>query len=144
MTPLNKNGAKCDPCNYRPILVLLVLSKVIERHMRNTLYTFLWDCNLIFPRPSGFRKNHSNETALIKIFDLDKDRVSGVLLIDYCKAFDMVDHELLLKKLEAYGIVNTQLKWCRSYMTGRKQVVHLVERSQVRRRWNMEFVKAVF
>ena len=79
------------------------MSKVIERHMQNTLYTFLCDKNLIFSRQSGFRKNHSTETALIKIiddllFNLDKDRVSGVVLIDYCRAFDMVDHELLLKK----------------------------------------------
>lgn len=98
--------------------------------MHNTLYTFLCDNNLIFSRQSGFRKNHSTETALIKIidellFNLDQDRVTGVVLIDYCKAFDMVDHELLLKKLEAYGIVNTELKWCRSYLTGRKLVVHL-------------------
>ena len=56
---------------------------------------------------------------------MDKDRVSGVVLIDYCKAFDMVDHELLLKKLEAYGIMNTELEWCWSELSGRKQVVHL-------------------
>ena len=110
--------------------MLPVLCKVIERHMHNTLYTFLCDNNLIFSRQSGFRKNHSTETALIKIiddllFNLNKDRVTGVVLIDYCKAFDMVDHELLLKNLEAYGIVNTELKWCRSYVTERKQVVHL-------------------
>ena len=76
-----------------------------------------------------FRKNLRTETALIRIiddlFNLDKDRVSGVVLIDYCKAFYIVDHELLLKKLEAYGIVNTELKWCRSYLNGRKQLVHL-------------------
>ena len=48
-----------------------------------------------------------------------------MVLIDYCKAFYIVDHELLLKKLEAYGIVNTELKWCRSHLNGRKQVVHL-------------------
>ena len=82
-----------------------------------------------FLRQSGFRKNLRTETALIRIiddlFNLDKDRVSGVVLIDYCKAFYMVDYELLLKKLEAHGMVNTELKWCRSYLTGRKQVVHL-------------------
>ena len=114
------NGAECDPCNYRPISVLPVLSRVIERHV-HILCTFLCDNNLIFLRQSGFRKNLRTETALIRIiddlFNLDKDRVSGVVLIDYCKAFYIVDHELLLKKLEAYGIVNTELKWCRSYFT---------------------------
>ena len=122
------NGAECDPCNYRPISVLPVLSRVIERHV-HILCTFLCDNNLIFLRQSGFRKNLRTETALIRIiddlFNLDKDRVSGVVLIDYCKAFYMVDYELLLKKLEAHGMVNTELKWCRSYLTGRKQVVHL-------------------
>ena len=105
------NGAECDPCNYRPISVLPVLSRVIERHVHNTLCTFLCDNNLIFSRQSGFRKNHRTETAFIRIiddlFNLDKYRVSGVVLIDYCKEFYIVDHELLLKKLEAYGIVNT-------------------------------------
>jgi len=48
VTPLYKNGTECDPCNYRPISVLQVLSKVLERHMHNTLYTFLCDDNLIF------------------------------------------------------------------------------------------------
>ena len=48
-----------------------------------------------------------------------------MVIIDYCKAFDMVNRELLLKKLEAYDIVNTELEWCRCYLTGRKQVVHL-------------------
>ena len=126
---MSLNVAECDPCNYHPISVLPVLSRVIERHVHNTLCTFLCDNNLIFSRQSGFRKNLRTETALIRIiddlFNLDKDRVSGVVFIDYCKAFYIVDHELLLKKLEAYGIVNTELKWCRSYLNGRKQLVHL-------------------
>ena len=95
------NGAECDLCNYHPISVLPVLSRVIERHVHNTLCTFLCDNNLIFSRQSSFRKNLRTETALIRIiddlFNLDKDRVSGVVLIDYCKAFYIVDHELLLK-----------------------------------------------
>ena len=119
------NGAECDPCNYRPISGLPVLSRVIERHVYNTLCTFLCDKNLIFSRQSGFRKNLRTETAFIRIiddlFNLDKYRVSGVVLIDYCKEFYIVEHELLLKKLEAYGIVNTELKWCRSYLTGRNE-----------------------
>ena len=78
----------------------------------------------------GSEKKHSTETALIKIIDdllfsLDNDKVSGMVLADYRKAFDMVDHELLLKKLEAYGIVNQELRWCRSYLSSRKQAVNL-------------------
>ena len=130
MTTLFKSGARYDPCNYRPISVLPGLSKVMERHMHNCLYTFLNEHNLVYSRQSGFRKQHSTETALIKIIDdllfsLDNDKVSGMLLVDYRKAFDMVDHELLLKKLEAYGIVNQELRWCRSYLSSRKQAVYL-------------------
>ena len=130
VTPLFKKGTECDPSNYRPISVLPILSKVIERHFHDSLYAFLNENNLIYTRQSGFRRGHSTETALIKIidellFNLDNDKVSGMVLIDYRKAFDMVDHELLLKKLEVYGIVNHELQWCQSYLLNRKQVVRL-------------------
>ena len=66
-------------------------------------------------RQSGFRKNHSTDTALIQVidellFNLDKNRVSGVVLVDYCKAFDMVDHGLLLDKLKVYGVAGETMK----------------------------------
>ena len=93
-----------------------------------TQYSFLNENNLIYTRQSGFRRRHSTETALIKIVDelllnLDNDRVSGIVVIDYRKAFDMIDHDLLIKKLETYGIVDQELKWCHSYLSNRKQVV---------------------
>ena len=130
VTPLFKGGALSDPSNYRPISVLPVLSKIIELHMYNSLYAFLTEQNLIYSRQSGFRKHHSTETALIKIvdelfFNLDRNKVSGLVLVDYAKAFNMVDHELLLKKLEVYGVKNQELNWCQSYLSDRKQVVCL-------------------
>ena len=72
--------------NFRPISVLPVLSKIIERHFHDSLYDFLNENNLIYSRQSGFRGKHSTETALIKIidellFNLDKDRVSGMVLV---------------------------------------------------------------
>ena len=115
---------ECDPSNF--------LSKIIERHFHDSLYDFLNENNLIYSRPLGFRRKHSTETqletAFIKIiggllFNLDKDRVSGMVLVDHRKAFDMVDHELLLRKLKAYGVANQELNWCRSCLCSRKQVV---------------------
>ena len=100
---------ECDPSNF--------LSKIIERHFHDSLYDFLNENNLIYSRPLGFRRKHSTETqletAFIKIiggllFNLDKDRVSGMVLVDHRKAFDMVDHELLLTKLKAYGVAMQQ------------------------------------
>ena len=128
--PLFKGGDAHEPSNYRPISVLPFLSKIIERHLHDSLYAYLVDNNLIYSRQSGFRKRCSTETALIKIiddlfFNLDKDLVTGMLLVDYRKAFDMVDHELLLKKLAVYGIQNQELKWCRSYLSARMQAVYL-------------------
>ena len=130
VTPLFKQGAASDPSNYRPISVLPVVSKVIERHMHNSLYAFLMDNNLLYSTQSGFRRMYSTETALIKLVDellfgLDNNHVCGMVLVDYRKAFDMVDHKLLLRKLELYGIVNRELAWCHSYLLDRKQVVRV-------------------
>ena len=86
------------------------MSKVIERHMHNSLYAFRMDKNLLYSRKSEFRRIYSTQTALIELvdellFSLDNNHVCGMVLVDYCKVFDMVDHKLLLRKLELYGIV---------------------------------------
>ena len=126
VSPLFKGGDSEDLNNYRPISVLPVLSKVIERHVHDSLSSYLCENNLIYSKQSGFRKLHSTETALIGIidellFNFDNDRVSGMILIDYCKAFDMVDHVILLDKLHAYGLDNTSLTWFQSYLSDRRQ-----------------------
>ncbi|PFX34306.1 RNA-directed DNA polymerase from mobile element jockey [Stylophora pistillata] len=128
--PLFKSGDSENVNNYRPISVLPVLSKVIDKHVHDTLYSYLCDNNLIYPKQSGFRKRHSTETALIGIidellFNLDKDRVSGMILIDYCKAFDMVDHSILQQKLQVYGLDSKSLAWFGSYLDGRRQLVSM-------------------
>ena len=103
-----------DVTNYRPISILPILSKIAERYGHNTLHSFLCENDLIYHWQSGFRLKHSFETSLIKImddllFNLDDDRVSGMVLVDYRKAFDMTDHTLLLKKLEVYGLSKESL-----------------------------------
>ena len=98
--------------------------------MYTTHFTVICVNNLIYSKQSGFRKRHGTETAFIGIidellFNLDSDRVSGMILIDYCKAFDMVDHSILLQKLQAYGFDNKSLIWFRSYLNERRQLVSM-------------------
>ena len=81
--PLFKSGNPSDPSNYRLICILPILSKIIERHVHDSLYAFLSKLNLIFSRQSGFCKRHSAETALIKIIDelllnLDNNRINDI------------------------------------------------------------------
>ena len=92
--------------------------------MHDSLYSNLTENNLIYPRQSGFRKNHSTDTALVQIidellFNLDKNRVSGMVLVDYYKAFDMVDDALLLDKLKLYDVAGESIEWFQSYLAVR-------------------------
>ena len=129
VTPIFKSADPIDVIN-RPISVLPILCEIAERHVHNALYSFLCENDLIYIRQSGFRSKHSTETALIKIiddllFNLDNDRVSGMVLVDYRKAFDMIDHTLLLKKLEVYGLNRDSLQWLTSYLEEIKDAIWL-------------------
>ena len=79
---------------------------------------------------SGFRKSHSTETALIRLvhqllFNLDNDKVTGLVFIDYKKAFDLIDHQLLLSKLKALGVNETSLPLFHDYLSGRSQYANI-------------------
>ena len=105
---LFKGGDSEHLNNYRPISVLPVLSKVTERHVPDSLSSYLCENNLIYSKQSGVQKLYTTETALIRIiddllFDLDND------LNLTAKAFDMVDQVILQDKLHTYGLDNTSL-----------------------------------
>ena len=128
VTPIYKQGSKTDLDNYRPISVLPVISKILEKHVCKHFIAFLTNHDLLYKCQSGFRANHSCETILIKITDewleaMDKGLFTGVVMIDLRKAFDVVDHKLLLKKLQVYGLNTNSLKWFQSYLSGRYQKV---------------------
>ena len=131
VTPIYKEqGNRDDKDNYRPITVLPILSKPLEKHICDHLCDFLEENALLHRFQSGFRKFHSTETALIRsvdqlLFDLDKNRASGLVFIDYKKAFDLIDHGLLLEELKAYWVRDNELELLRSYLSGRTLYVHI-------------------
>ena len=123
-------GSRDDMSNYRPISVLPLLSKMFEKHIHSALCSLLKENNLLYKLQSGFRRNHSTETALVRMIDqlllnLEDDHISGLLFIDYKKAFDLVDHGILLTKLKSYNVEPKELKLFRNYLKDRHQYVKL-------------------
>ena len=102
--------------NYRPISVLLVFSKVFEKLMHNRSVSFLVDkCNVIKINQYGFRENHSTYMEFLTMLDqisqeIDNKTYSIRLFLDLSKAFDTIDHHILLQKLANYGIRGNALK----------------------------------
>jgi len=130
ITPIykGKNTDQHSFVNYRPISLLPTLSKIIEKIVHKQLDNYMTKNELFNTSQYGFRKKHSTEFATIEFVDkiakeIDKKEIPFSIFIDLSKAFDTLDHEILLKKLRYYGIEGTQLKWFESYLTGRRQSV---------------------
>ena len=126
VVPLYKNGQRNIPGNYRPISVLPAISKIMERILHDQLYNYLTKFDLFSDTQFGFRKFHSTASALLDCtndwyINLDRKMFNLVVLIDLKKAFDTVDHQILLSKLELYGIKGQALNLLKSYLTNRKQ-----------------------
>ena len=128
--PTYKKGevTKCE--NYRPISLLSNISKLVERVMYNRLEEFLKSSEVFYKYQFGFRKHYSINHALIIIVEkirdaLDKNMYTCGVFIDLEKAFDTVNHQILLSKLYHYGIRGITNKWLSSYLSGRSQSVKL-------------------
>ena len=126
--PVFKRGDNLNCSNYRPISLLSILSKIFEKCMSTRLYSFLQKYKLIFQNQFGFRPKCSTYHALLSLIETIKTKIDvgeyvcGVF-IDLQKAFDTVDHEILLQKLYMYGIRGKANKWFQSFLTNRKQYV---------------------
>ena len=130
LVPLHKKGSKVDPKNYRPISLLPVVSKIIERVIYDQTVSFLNENNFLYNRQSGFRKNHSTDTCLTYLNDkivkgFDSGLFTGMILIDLQKAFDTIDHEILLNKMKHFGFSQQVIKWYYSYLSNRKFCINV-------------------
>ena len=128
--PLFKKGLKTDPSNYRPISLLPLLSRVFERVVLNQTEEFLSLNKALYDYQSGFRKNHLTDTCLSFLNDkilkgFDDGLVTGMILIDLQKAFDTINHDILLKKLSIIGFSDHTVKWFQSDLSNRKFTVNL-------------------
>ena len=128
ITPIHKKGDKNDKHNYRPISILPVLSKIMERHVCTELKLFLEKHRLLHVQQSGFRENHSCETALTVLIDewitsINNHNKVGAIFLDLTKAFDLINHSLLIEKLKLYQMNTSALNWFESYLTNRTQRV---------------------
>ena len=127
--PIFKANSPLEVTNYRPISLLPIFNKVIEKLMYTRLNNFLEKNKVIFKHQFGFQKNKSTTLAILDVTTklinaIEHKQFSCCIFLDFAKAFDTVDHEILLHKLEYYGIRGVALEWFRSYLKGRKKCLY--------------------
>ena len=128
--PIYKKDEEDDFNNYRPISLLPTISKIFERVVHTQLFHYITSNNLLYNHQYGFREGHSTEAATLEFIDrifsdLDQNKLPLAIFLDLSKAFDTIDHHILLTKLHHYGIANTELNWFTSYISHRTQFVEL-------------------
>ena len=128
VVPIYKSGDKKSVNNYRPISILTFFSKIFEKVLYTCVTNFMDAHEIISKQQFGFRKGHSTQQAVISLVNnithsLDSGNIIVGVFIDLKKAFDTVDHKILLKKLYNYGIRGNVHRWFSSYLSGRTQYV---------------------
>ena len=128
--PIFENGEKTLFSNYRPISILPSFSKIFEKAVCNRTVHYLDSLDLLCKSQFGFRKHHSTYMALIDMYDrissaIDNNEFCIGVFIDLSKAFDTLNHNILLLKLEHYGVRGIALKWFKNYLSCRRQYVYL-------------------
>lgn len=129
VVPIFKQGSRFVCSNYRPISVLSSISKILERCIFNQLMFYFTNNNMISPKQYGFRPGFTTSDFLIDLIEeitssLDKGLYVVSLFLDLSKAFDTVNHQILLNKLKYYGLQQSEYNWFQSYLNNRKQQVH--------------------
>ena len=130
IVPLHKKESQYLPENYRPVALLCVMSKILEKAVSQQVISYLESNSIFHPSHHGFRSLHSTSTALLEIHDgwlrsLQRNEFVATIMLDLSAAFDVVDHSLLIKKLSIYGFDLNAIKWFESYLIGRQQIVQI-------------------
>lgn len=130
VSPIFKSGSKKQPENYRPIALLNIISKILEKIVSTRFVSFLEKNQILSPRQFGFRSGRSTEDAVTQLTNsvakfIENGEYCIAVFIDLAKAFDTVSVGLLLKKLETIGIRGLALDWFRSYLTNRMQFIKI-------------------
>ena len=129
VTSVLKTGDNFTVSNYRPISILPCFSKLLERIMYNRLYAYLQKNSMLYEKQFGFQcTNHSTDHAISQLVSeilhsFDDNKFTLGVFIDLSKAFDTVNHQILIRKLERYGIMVINQKWFTDYLTNRKQFI---------------------
>ena len=131
IVPVFKKDSKLHYSNYHPTISLVSnIEKILEKLMYERLYTFLNNNNIIYNLQFGFRQQYSTSHALINITEnirkaLDDGNIGCGVFVDLQKAFDTVDHKILLAKLNHYGIRGVSNDWFKSYLSNHNQYVSI-------------------
>ena len=128
VVPLFKKNNRTEVFNYRPVSILTIISKFFERTVYDPVESNLDQKKLLYQFQSGFMSRYSTDTCLIHLsdfvkFQMDKGHFVGMVLLDLQKAFDTVDHTILLMKLEALCLSQDITRWFQSYLSDRQQLV---------------------
>ena len=124
LKPQYKKGCRTEPKSFRPISLLPLLSKLIEKKIHDQVQNYCNENNIFFSFQSGFRGKHSTDTCLTYLHDkilkgFDEGLLTGMIAIDLPKAFDKIDHEILLSKMPLLGFPNNTIEWFCSYLSNR-------------------------
>jgi len=128
IAPIFKKGEHYDPSNYRPVSLTCISCKIMEHVIVSELMSHLENNNILRPEQHGFRKARSCETQLLdfteELFDtMENGKQSDIIIMDFSKAFDRVNHSLLLHKLHHYGVQDKVNRWIGAFLHGRQQAV---------------------